>query len=209
MVKCHSCRWKPLQMLAVSINMLLQLWLFLLLLKVVKNKQGVKKPREFERAHSIYDRDLQVSHLLSTLKCWGGRQALMKKTRPKSTIPPATLVLIKDVQNRTCGCTGARTVGDQLSCALGWDVTALPSPHPIPKGGSDIWQAMQMRDKPHRCQSGFIYTDRNSLGLPDFCIASITQIFHLRSGVMITICDLTAETQHLLFKCYLVHANGM
>ena len=49
---------KTSPMLAVSTNILLQCWLFLLLLKVVKKtpKLNVKKPTELERVHYLWQR---------------------------------------------------------------------------------------------------------------------------------------------------------
>lgn len=75
-----------------------------ILSKVVKNKLRVKNPREFERAHYLWQRQ-QLSLLLCTLRCWGGRKAFTKKPPPKSAIPPTKLALVEDVQHKTCGCT--------------------------------------------------------------------------------------------------------
>lgn len=153
-IKCQSCMSKHLQMLAVSINILLQWWVFLLLLKAVKNKLRAKNPREFERARYLFQRQ-QLSCLLSILRCWGGRKAFMKKNTTKKHNP----------SHKTSSCWGCpaqdlwmhRGLAQWVtSSAVHWSDVWLHCNHPTPKGGSDTWQGMEMRNKPQWCQSGLV-----------------------------------------------------
>lgn len=206
-IKCQSCMSKHLQMLAVLTNILLQWWVFLLLLKAVKNKLRAKKPREFERARYLWQRQ-QLPRSLSILRCWGGRKAFTKKKTPKSTILPTKLVLVEDVQHKTCGCTEGWHSGwpAQLCTGVMCDCTAITPPQRVAQTHGKAWRWGTNLNDASLASSRLTGT---LFGFQTFAYASIAQTFHLRGGVIISICDHRAETQHLWFKYYLAHINAM